>query len=192
MSGEKAKIRREIIRRRKLLSGRQYRMRSDGILAHTTRLIEDSGVGCLHSYLPITQNKEPNTLGIIDYCLDKGVRVLTTRTNLETMEMRHYQLERSTLLAFNELRIPEPFGGVSVHPDQADMILVPLVAVDKKGNRIGYGKGYYDRLLASLPERVIRVGLCVSSLFDFLPFEQDYDMRMDLCVTPTGSFRCLR
>ena len=68
------------------------------------------------------------------------------------------------------------------------MIFIPLVAYDLIGNRVGYGKGYYDRFLKSLNSNTLKIGL---SLFE--PVEEiidinNYDISMDICVTPNSIY----
>jgi 5-formyltetrahydrofolate cyclo-ligase len=80
--------------------------------------------------------------------------------------------------------IPEPDAACPVHsPGEADIILIPGVAFDVSGRRIGYGKGYYDRALHQLEGKGRLVGFC----YDFqivgeIPGEP-HDVRMDMIVT---------
>lgn len=77
----------------------------------------------------------------------------------------------------------------SVEPD---VVLVPLLAFDKRGNRLGYGGGFYDRTLADLRRKkpLIAVGLAYDELkVDEVPTES-YDQRLDWVLTPSGPQRC--
>lgn len=77
--------------------------------------------------------------------------------------------------------VSEP-DGESVAPDTLDLIIVPGVAFDVELNRLGRGKGYYDRLLARTT--AIKVGICYDfQLLDSVPFEE-YDIKMDIVITP--------
>ena len=82
----------------------------------------------------------------------------------------------------NQYGIPEPSSGTIVNPD---ILLVPLVAFDKNLNRLGYGAGYYDRLIESLKKKkkIITIGLA----FDFQEFNSiptsKYDQKLDYIVT---------
>ena len=82
----------------------------------------------------------------------------------------------------NQYGIPEPTQGKVVYPD---ILLVPLVAFDKNLNRLGYGAGYYDRLIQSLKKRknIISIGLA----FDFQELNliptTKYDQKLDYIVT---------
>ena len=82
----------------------------------------------------------------------------------------------------NQYGIPEPTTDKIVYPD---ILLVPLVAFDKNLNRLGYGAGYYDRLIESLKKKkkIIKIGLA----FDFQEFNliptSKYDQKLDYIVT---------
>ncbi len=77
--------------------------------------------------------------------------------------------------------VPEPEVKESFDKREIDLVIVPGVAFDKKGNRMGYGKGYYDRFLEKTD--AVKVGVCHSfQLVDFIPSEK-HDIKMDLIVT---------
>lgn len=75
---------------------------------------------------------------------------------------------------------PLPFDG------QPDVVFCPGLAFDRAGRRLGYGRGHFDAYLATLPARVVKVGLCFEAqVLDELP-EEDHDVRMDALVTERG------
>ena len=78
-------------------------------------------------------------------------------------ERWYFLFENHSQLEINALGIPEPKRGKSVKIKDLDIILVPLLAFDKNGHRVGYGKGYYDKLLRKCSPTAIFIGL---SLFD--------------------------
>lgn len=82
--------------------------------------------------------------------------------------------------------IPEPQGGVEVVPQAGDLMLLPGLAFDMKGNRLGYGGGYYDRYLAALKERPICCGICYEEQIlvkETLP-KEPWDQPLDLLIAP--------
>lgn len=87
------------------------------------------------------------------------------------------------------LGIPEPSGDGSERlPPTLDAVLVPGVAFDASGGRLGWGGGYYDRLLASLPNAV-RIGVTLDAgLVDVVPMDP-HDQRMHVVVSPTRTIR---
>jgi 5-formyltetrahydrofolate cyclo-ligase len=86
--------------------------------------------------------------------------------------------------------IPEPRAGKPVL--EPDILLVPLLAFDACGGRLGYGGGFYDRTLATLRaiKQIIAVGLAYDEQrVDAVPY-LDYDQRLDWVLTPSGPIRC--
>lgn len=89
-----------------------------------------------------------------------------------------------TVFAPNKYGIDEPVDGLIMFPEEIDLVIVPLLAFDVKGNRVGYGKGYYDRFLKECNEDVIKIGF---SFFDPLPKitgMNKFDVKLDHCITP--------
>lgn len=97
--------------------------------------------------------------------------------------MESYFLEGSKP-ALNAWGIPEPTQGILTDPSIIDFILVPLLAFDTQGYRVGYGKGYYDRFLKDCRNDSKKIGL------SFFPPEKtisdlfEEDFRIDAVVTP--------
>ncbi|MBD5290875.1 MAG: 5-formyltetrahydrofolate cyclo-ligase [Bacteroides sp.] len=103
------------------------------------------------------------------------------RVNGVDLEILPYDEQRLELGSFH---IEEPTGSDTVGIDEIEMVVVPAVAYDRLGNRLGRGKGYYDRLLADT--RATKVGVAYDfQLFDVIPSEP-HDVRMDLVITQTG------
>ena len=111
-----------------------------------------------HIFLPISENKEIDTTFILSILQGKDKNVVLPKVvNKTTLE--HYLLTDSTRLKKNEWNIPEPVDGIEVPIRKIDVVFIPLLAFDKNGNRVGYGKGFYDRFLAECREDVIKIGL---------------------------------
>lgn len=100
------------------------------------------------------------------------------RVNGVNLEILPYDQSRLELGAFH---IEEPTGADIVDPDEIELIVVPAVAYDRKGNRLGRGKGFYDRLLQSTKAAKIGVGY-EFQLLDSLPTEP-HDIPMDMVIT---------
>tara|TARA_B110000971_G_scaffold138317_1_gene141452 strand:- start:12 stop:557 length:546 start_codon:yes stop_codon:yes gene_type:complete len=97
-------------------------------------------------------------------------------------QMDFYKWSFSDLLKINKYGIPEPEAKNIVYPD---ILLVPLIAFDKNLNRLGYGGGYYDRLIKKLSEKkkIIKIGLALSvQKIDKVPTDV-YDQKLDYIVT---------
>ena len=137
-----------------------------------------------HIFLPIDAKNEVNTEFILHILQGRDKSVILPKVNFETFEMEHYLLQENTELRLSTYGIPEPVSGISITPDQIDVVFVPLLAYDSSGNRVGYGKGFYDRFLAQCHPKAIFVGL---SLF---PVEENIvhssnDIPLHYCVNPS-------
>jgi len=82
----------------------------------------------------------------------------------------------------------EPETGEILSPDTIDIIFVPLLCFDKKGYRVGYGKGYYDRYLAACKPDCIRVGFSYFEPIDEIPDKHEFDVPLSLCMTPQSIY----
>lgn len=105
-------------------------------------------------------------------------RFYLPRVNGVNLEILPYDESRLELGAFH---IEEPTGDDVVSADTLELIVVPAVAYDRKGNRLGRGKGFYDRLLSTVKATKIGVGY-EFQLYDDLPTEA-HDVPMDIIIT---------
>lgn len=136
-----------------------------------------------HIFLSIPTKKEVDTEYLMHILHGKDKSIVVSRSDFSTTEMHHYLLQENTSLKTSEYGIPEPVSGIEIAPEILDVVFVPLLAYDLKGNRIGYGKGFYDRFLKKCSPSTIFVGL---SFFDPEPeiFIEDTDIPLDFCITP--------
>ena len=105
---------------------------------------------------------------LIKNLLQKKIIISIPKVLKEHGEMNALQFNDFNKIKKNKFQIREPLGEKRVVLNSIDCILVPLVAVDNKGNRLGHGHGYYDRFLKSFPE-VITV--CTGVYF-IIPLER--------------------
>ena len=109
------------------------------------------------------------------------------RVNGVNLEILPYHESRLELGAFH---IEEPTGNDTVDADDIELVVVPGVAYDEAGNRLGRGKGFYDRLLSSI--KATKVGVA----FDFQMVEsipaEEHDVTMDIVISPSGYRRITR
>ncbi|QJP34068.1 5-formyltetrahydrofolate cyclo-ligase [Nonlabens sp. Ci31] len=124
-----------------------------------------------HIFLPIEKQKEINTEYLLHILQGKDKNVVISRSNFKNFSMSNYLLTDQTKLTVNTYGIPEPDeNGIAVDEKSIDVVFVPLVAADRFGNRIGYGKGFYDRFLKKCRPDVLKIGLSF-----FTPLETKID-----------------
>jgi len=135
-------------------------------------------------FLTIYEHKEVETEFILNILSGKDKDIILSKSNFEDNSLTHFLLTDNTVLKKNAYNIPEPIDGIEVPTHKIDVVFAPLLAYDMKGNRIGYGKGFYDRFLANCKPDVITIGL---SFFppETTEFEiNTTDIPLNFCVTP--------
>jgi 5-formyltetrahydrofolate cyclo-ligase len=133
--------------------------------------------------LPIINKKEINTEFILHILQGKDKSILVPKVK-NNKEMSHILLQDNTALKLSNYGIPEPISGIEILPSKIDVVFVPLLAYDVKGNRLGYGKGFYDRFLDKCNPKALLIGI---SLFEpelEIPNKKT-DIPLNFCVTPT-------
>lgn len=142
-----------------------------------------------HLFLSITEHKEINTDYILNILSGKDKHIILSKSDFDSVHMTHYLLTDNTTIKKNSHHIPEPMDGIEIETKKLQVVFVPLLAFDKQGHRIGYGKGFYDKFLAQCNQNIVKIGL---SLFE--PEEKieglfESDIALDYCVTPTEIYK---
>lgn len=136
-----------------------------------------------HVFLPIAEKKEVNTEYILHILQGKDKSVVLPKASFETGEMKHILLQENTVLKISPYGISEPVSGIEVPVSQLEVVFVPLLAYDLKGNRIGYGKGFYDRFLSHCHPNTLFIGLSFFEPEINVVYE-NIDIPLHFCVTP--------
>ncbi|WP_445713887.1 5-formyltetrahydrofolate cyclo-ligase [Flavobacterium sp.] len=139
-----------------------------------------------HLFLTIEEQKEINTEYILQILAGKDKEIVISKCDFTTLGMTHFLLTDNTKIKKNSYNVPEPVDGLEVPDAKIDVVFVPLLAYDKQGNRVGYGKGFYDNFLSKCKPETIKIGL------SFFPPEEKIkdvsanDVKLDFCVMPEG------
>jgi 5-formyltetrahydrofolate cyclo-ligase len=134
-------------------------------------------------FAPIQIKKEVNTIPLINALCEKN-HVYLPVSNFMNSSMSHWRYQPGDLLIENRYGIPEPKQRhLSLESEFFDVIIVPVLAMDIYGNRLGYGKGYYDRFIATCRPNIITIGLHFFEPLADLPIEPN-DMPLTYLVTP--------
>jgi len=146
----------------------------------------------------ISHNGEINTNLIIQHALSNGknVHLPALHTNKQN-ELLFYPYQANDQLVDNQFGIPEPnstkLSAIAI--TDLDLILMPLVAFDKRGHRLGRGAGYYDKTLEPIKNKPIKQRPCLIGLgYDFQKLDhiqhEDWDVPMDIVITENSTFYC--
>ena len=146
-------------------------------------------INTLHIFLPINSKKEPNAWLIIDRLSEEfpSIRISVPKMASEST-LRNFYFEGRNQIKENRWKIPEPQFGEITPTNKIDVVVVPLLAFDLKGNRVGYGKGFYDRFLKECRPDCKKVGL---SFFDPVKLISDidrHDVKLSQCITPEKNY----
>lgn len=137
-----------------------------------------------HIFLPIVEMHEVDTEFLLHLLSGKDKNIIVSKSDFETREMRHFLLTDNTTIRKNQYNIPEPVDGIEVPAAKIDVVFVPLLAFDSVGNRVGYGKGFYDKFLAGCEPETIKIGLSFFEAAPDLEAVFESDVRLDYCLTP--------
>lgn len=141
----------------------------------------------IHLFLSIAKFNEVDTFSMIDYWRERypKLQIIISRTDFEKKEMEPVLFDpKQTFLEKNKFDIPEPVGGTLFPVEQIDLVLVPLLAFDRKGHRVGYGKGFYDRFLAQCRSDTQKIGLSFFDPVDEIADANDQDVKLNKCICP--------
>lgn len=141
-----------------------------------------------HIFLSITEKKEVNTNPIITMLQGRDKNIIIPKMS-DRRSLKNYLLTDSTLLKKNQWGVPEPVDGIEVDETKIDVVFLPLLAFDKTGNRVGYGKGFYDFFLHKCRPEVLKIGLSFFKAEESISDMNKNDIRLDYCVTPNEIYQ---
>jgi 5-formyltetrahydrofolate cyclo-ligase len=137
-----------------------------------------------HVFLPITEQREVNTEFILHVLSGKDKEIIVSRSDFHNLGMTHFLLTENTKIRNNQYNIPEPVNGLEVPAQKIEVVFVPLLAYDKKGNRVGYGKGFYDRFLSQCSTGTLKIGLSFFEAEENIEPVDVNDIKLNYCITP--------
>jgi 5-formyltetrahydrofolate cyclo-ligase len=137
-----------------------------------------------HIFLSIEEQKEVNTDYILNILSGKDKNIIISKSDFKTGLLIHFLLTDNTKIKKNAYNIPEPVDGIDISNDKIDLVFIPLLAFDTHGNRVGYGKGFYDRFLADCKPETIKIGLSFFEAEAEILDVFESDVKLDYCVTP--------
>jgi 5-formyltetrahydrofolate cyclo-ligase len=140
----------------------------------------------IHVFLPIKDKNEPDTWLIISTLQTDFKSKIIVPKMLPKGVLSHYLYNFKTNLMMNQWGVQEPEHDAALLVDEKtiDLVLIPLLAFDKKGYRVGYGKGYYDRFLAKCRPDVLKIGIAVFDPIESIDDLDEFDIKLDFCITP--------
>jgi len=182
MREQKNRVRQAMRERRETLAPGERLEKSRRICGLVRDLIRDGETVMVYS----SKELEVNTRPLIGDLLSSGNPVIVPIIVKEDVSLRLSYLRDPSVLVISTFGVPEPIGSeIPARPEDVDTIILPMLGFDRKGSRLGYGAGYYDRFLARNP-RIRRIGLAFACQeAEAVPCDEN-DIHMQLIITEDG------
>ncbi len=136
-----------------------------------------------HIYLSISSKKEIETSYILSILQGKDKNVIVPKITSDT-ELTSILLTDNTKLHVNSWGVPEPVDGIEIEERKIQVVFIPLLAFDLNGNRVGYGKGFYDSFLSKCSKDVLKIGLSLFEAEEEISDVNKLDVPLNYCITP--------
>lgn len=176
---QKKELRRIYRAKRLAMSDKEHEEKSTQIRLEFERQFDLRGK-TVSIFLPIEKLREINTLPLLEMTQVRFALPVVQ----EGYKLKHLLYETPQQIVLSDAGIPEPAFGEEVSPSSIDFVVVPLLLADVRGHRVGYGKGYYDRFLASCSDDCQRVGWSFFEPTFPIADVAPHDIRLDYCITP--------
>lgn len=146
--------------------------------------LDISEINNIHIFLSLQKFKEIDTLPIINYFRSRKKQIVVSKSDFTNNTLSHFIVEEDTVLETNQYGIPEPVSAKPILETALDLVFVPLLISDKKGYRVGYGKGFYDRFLSNCRKDCKTIGLNFFTPISKISDINEFDIALDDVIYP--------
>jgi len=182
----KSELRKIYLERRRSLSAAEIADKSLRIAELFFDNFDPEQIKLLHCFIAIEKFNEIDTTTIFHRLWSEFPQITTVvpRVDHVSGEIGNFTFGPETQLVKNQWGIREPVDGESVSDADIDLVLVPLLCFDRGGHRVGYGKGFYDKLLSKCRPDCVKIGLSYFPPEAMIEDTNPYDVKLDRCITP--------
>jgi len=183
----KSDARKELLAKRKNLTASDC-LKWDDLLLIQFQKLDFSNVQTVANFYPLENKNEPNSLLFAKYLktMVPDIQMVYPVVNTVTSTIEFYK--ESETVRFNEWGIAEPISTELVESNSIDAVIVPLIGFDLRGQRIGYGKGFYDKYFENYPKHRPRIGVCYFEPLSNIEDTHEFDVPLTHCITPWNSY----
>lgn len=182
---EKMQLRELFREKRAALSADKKKEMDEALCRRLQSLVSVRYADEILSFSPLAGEIDINSFNI--YVIENGKALYLPRCIAGSPEMNFHRVGALAELAKGSFSINEPSADAPIwqnDPEKRAICIIPAMSYDKKGFRLGYGKGYYDRYLST--KKVLKVGLCYTSFLSQTIPRGRYDLSVDIIVTEKG------
>ncbi len=184
---QKSEIRKIILKLRNEINPQIRKIKDEQITFRFMEFVEQRKIRSILLYA--SYGSEVDCWRIFHQCKEKSIRTSFPKVNEKEKILEIYWVENLNQISPGYKSIPEPHDGLRASIEEIDLIAVPGVAFDLNCNRIGYGGGFYDRLL--LFKKGLAIGLAYEEqIVEKIPVEP-FDIRVDLIITDERVISCV-
>jgi 5-formyltetrahydrofolate cyclo-ligase len=197
----KKELRKVFLAKRMGLTTAEITQKSEDIGVQLLQMPQFLAATAIHTFLPIATKNEIDTFAIIKKIQHHfpQKQIFVPRIVPNTNDLIHILIEPQTQFQLDKWGIPEPVvGNTTPHtshltpntqhltPNTSHLafILIPLLAYDQHGHRVGYGKGFYDKFLAHCSPSTFKIGLSFFEPSEDIEDTNEHDIRLNACITP--------
>jgi len=180
---KKSELRKKYLGKRKSLTANEIFQLSNEIFKNFVDYFKPSSGQKIHVFIPIEKFKEINTQIFIDYFLSRNIRVFVPKI-VET-KLISVEIFADTKYEINDWEISEPVSNEDSGVLDFDYVVTPLLSADRKGNRVGYGKGFYDGFFETISKETKKIGVNYFNPDENIDDVWENDIPLDYLVTPT-------
>lgn len=134
-----------------------------------------------HVFVPIESQNEINTFPLIDFLFQNNKRVVVPMTFGN--QMISCEIKQDVMWERGNFNVPEPKDYLEISKSLLEVVFVPMLICDSRGNRIGYGGGFYDRFFETIESNVVKIGINFFSPRNEVFATEPFDIPVDYCVT---------
>ncbi|WPO90670.1 5-formyltetrahydrofolate cyclo-ligase [Chryseobacterium sp. HR92] len=179
----KAELRKKYTQKRKALSTDEAFLLSEKIFENFIHYFNPQEGEKVHVFIPILARNEIDTQIFIHYFLAKNIRVYVPK--IVDDKLINIEIFEDTVFETSRWGISEPVSNEDSDENNFQYVITPLLYCDRKGNRVGYGKGFYDWLFRNVSTDTKKIGVNYFDPDEYVDDVWENDIPVDYLVTPT-------